>query len=267
MNKRIIRLLDLDLDFFQVGKFDTASPPKRRPDSRLYPPWGSEKVIRFLEDQCGLNAQKKVPGRFFVNHHELFYYLRELQKGNQDNLLFSIDHVDAHSDTGFMDSSYAYIWSDLLFRSPLDRQEPKKGGSGLTDANFLSFALACQWIHRLRYINNLDRANDINPQIFQDVDVSTNFLQLRKYPADAIEKFLASSFYEKVRDTPPLSLEPAVPFAFLDAEKFKNEEPYDIVCLTQSPGYSCKESDALIPIIRAYIDDETKTDPMGRAVT
>lgn len=52
----------------------------------------------------------------------------------------------------------------------------------------------------------------------------------------------------------PLSLEPPVPFSKVDYDMFISNGDYDLIFLTQSPGFTPATSDELILLITSYID-------------
>src|SRR2546421_12770717 len=99
-NKSAIRILDIDLDFFLSNRHMGRVTETNRLDSHSYKPWKIEKVEEFLENCCGLSKTNKTPGKLFVHHIEVFYFLRQLQEANNFSYKFKIDHVDAHADLG-----------------------------------------------------------------------------------------------------------------------------------------------------------------------
>ena len=110
-----MNILDIDLDFFlDIPAYMLNVASEERLDENEHHPWQEIEVISFLENQCKLSPNRKIIGKFFTNHIEVFYFLRSLQEINNYQLLFNIDHIDAHADLGLGDASYEYICTDLL---------------------------------------------------------------------------------------------------------------------------------------------------------
>lgn len=251
-----MKILDIDLDFFLLRKAHSTVTSKRRLNKNEYKCWEEQDVIRFLEENCGLSKSKKLSGRYFTHHVEVFHFLKEIQKTNKFNVQFSIDHVDAHADLGLGDASYKHISGKILHMPLTERHKIKlfNGYLGLSSGNYLAFAIACQWISELKYINNKDWFNDLPQFHFRDFDINTNIIELKKYHDKDIQKMIDhGDLYQQALTIKPLEIEPAVPFQRIDYENFKNEETYDYILLTQSPGFTPKTADALIEVITEYM--------------
>lgn len=96
---------------------------------------------------------------------------------------FAIDHIDAHADLGMGDASWKYIFQELL---PFPVEERfyhiKKGGwSGLTEGNFLTYAIACRLVLSLNYIVPIKWANDVSTYIMKNYDLESQAIQLKQY--------------------------------------------------------------------------------------
>src|SRR5258706_5183943 len=115
--KTIIKILDIDLDFFLNNKHIGVVTSVRRLNKNEYKLWAATEVEAFLENNCGLSKQRAIQGRYFVHHVEAFYFMRNLQENSDFSCQFIIDHVDAHGDLGTGDASYKYIASEILARS------------------------------------------------------------------------------------------------------------------------------------------------------
>ena len=83
------------------------------------------------------------------------------------------------------------------------------------------------------------------PVHFEDFDPSKGFLQMKKYRKEDI----GSDLPEKK----PLNYEPKIPFQCIDYRNFTADGDFDYIVLSQSPGYTPKESDKLISIFKEYI--------------
>ena len=219
---------------------------------------GREKVETFIEKNCGLSKKRKIKGKIFTHHHEVFFELRELIKIRKLEIPFALNHVDAHADLGMGDISWAYIMGDLLHKPPLERSEPKQGGyDGLGFTNHLSFAIANRWIKTLNFIINEQWHDDIPRILFLAEDDipsmirfgSYNFtIQLKKYANAQIDDLSCRCKCE------PIGYEPELPLNIIPCDKFKLHDVCDFVFLSQSPGYTSKETDVFIDIISEYIE-------------
>ncbi len=254
---KTIAILDIDLDFFLNMKYTAFGGVEKRRLNKTYLPWKGSQVVDFLENNCGLSRLNRSPGKIFIHHDEVFYFLRTLQETHNFTLKFVIDHVDAHADLGMGDGCYKYIATDILSRNLVDRSYPDRvnGSDGLSEGNFLSFALACRWIAQLNYINRPDWIKDLPPFIFKNFDINSTHLQLRQYTPEAMNKIInTGDFLGMAKRTTPVSVEPDVPFNIISYSDFRSAGKYDFIFLTQSPNYTPPSSDKLIPIIEAYID-------------
>lgn len=250
-----MRILDLDLDFFLNKKHCGVVTNINRLSENDFQPDSNEHFIDFLENRCGLSELRKIRGKVFVHHDEVFYFLRKLQEQRNFELTFEIDHVDAHADIGFGDSSHFYISSEILALPLSQRPYPDKinGWEGLSPGNYLSFAIACRWITSLKYITKPEWANDISWFHFRNFDVTTNIIELKRFNSYQIESIKSFPIAERVASFQPIEIEPEVPFSIEDSNNFESDGNYDYIFLTQSPGFTPLTSDRLIPIFNRYI--------------
>ncbi len=254
-----MQILDIDLDFFQDGRFmDLADDKDKRLSEEQALPWGKEKVITFLEKNCGLSKKQKIKGEIFTHHHEVFFELRELIKLRELEVPFALNHIDAHADLGLgvNDGSSTYIMTEVLHAPLSERAYPKQGGNdGLGFSNYLSFVIANRWINELNFIINEQWRDDILRSFLVEDDIPDmmpfgryNFtIQLKKYTKTQIENL---SYRHKCE---PIGYEPKLPFNIIPYDGFKLDDPCDFLFLSQSPGYTSKETDAFIDIISEYI--------------
>ena len=253
-----MKILDIDLDFFLDKKYCGIATNVKRLSGKNFKPWTSKAVEDFLEKNCGLNKTKKVSGRVFIHHDELFYYLRKLQEQADFNLTFSIDHIDAHGDLGTGDASYIYIATSVLNKAVKERAYIDKinGLEGISAGNFLAFAIACRWVDSLNYINNINWTDDTQWFNFREFDTKTNSIQLKQFTSQQIESIIygKGEMVDRAKATIPVTYEPEVPFRVIDHNLFTNTDKYDYIFLTQSPGFTPKSSDKLIPTIKQYIN-------------
>lgn len=254
--KQIPRILDIDLDFFLNNRFIDV-PKSCRLDDTDFHPWRADRVRRFLVDQCGLCSQVPVRGAYFQKHDELFWKWKVMIEGGELTTPFEVVHVDAHADLGlgslFGSLSITYILHEHLHLPLAERTNPPIGDRHLSEGSFLLFAIACRWIKGLTYVYHPDcpdqGRNDVPRAIKTDLDDESGFIQLRCLPSGQDSQSKGFEFCK------PLYLEPKVRFERVPGEKLRESEPFDFVFLTRSPQYTPQSADALIPIIREYIDE------------
>lgn len=158
-------------------------------------------------------------------------------------------HVDAHADLGLGDASWKYIIGEILHRPIDERYYPEIGGwSGLNEGNFLAFALACRWIKKLVYVHHPDAGDDTIHFYCKDFDENSGYLEMPKYD----NNLLSNPYFYK--DHNPISFEPVVPYQLIEGSKYYSDERFSYAFLTQSPKYTPRSSDGLMPVIMEYID-------------
>ena len=253
-----MRILDIDLDFFLDDIAHSKGKSLKRLNKKDYIPWKEKDVIEFLEKQIGLDKTKPVKGKFFVHHEEVFDFLKS--EINKKNLTpkFSITHVDAHSDlaTG-TDGCYTYIMEELLHRPVKKRDEisDAKPFQKINCGNFLVFILACGWIKDLTFVMHDKTKENYNPFFFKNNDPSTNIFQFKAYKRGLLTHSIAGST-DFIRSMQPYKFKKKgsqVKFIEMNWKEVKIKKPFDLIFLTQSPNFTPKTSDLLIPIIERYI--------------
>ena len=157
-----MRVLDIDLDFFLADCCEPA-PAGARPDAAGHEPWQAEKVREFLEKNCGLNTERKIPGRVFETHDGALQFWQELIAAGQLSVPFEVTHIDAHSDLGIGRPGPGFVLNSVLPLSPAERADIKRyyEMKQLDEANYLLFALAFRWISRLENVRNPKSRPDI----------------------------------------------------------------------------------------------------------
>ncbi len=253
-----MQILDIDLDFFQDGRFMyLADDENKRLSAKEAQPWYRRKVITFIEKNCGLSKKQKIKGKIFTHHHEVFFELRKLIKLSELEIPLVLNHIDAHADLGMGDCSYVYIMGELLHKPLRQRSKPKQGDfDGLGFTNYLSFAIANRWIRELNFVINENWRDDIPRSFLAENNIPSmllfgnyNFtIQLKKYTKTQIDDL---NYGRKCK---PIGYEPKLPFNIITYDTFKLHKPCDFVFLSQSPGYTSKETDAFINIISKYIE-------------
>lgn len=255
----MVNVLDIDLDFFLNPR------PRRlargdRLSAEEYEPWSRQAVDTFLTQRCKLSKANPLPGSVVVCHHELFDQWKQLIASGELVAPFHLTHVDSHADMGMGDASYMYIMCDLLHQERSSRTDPKRGGwSGLGEGNFVSFAVACQWIGRITYVHHPDvpRQNrgvggsyqhDIGDSLFRDGDPHSGIIQLKKYPRHVAGKGV------RLTELSPQELQPEVPIELVDGESYRADEPFAFLFAAHSPRYTPPTADPLLEVIRQFIE-------------
>jgi hypothetical protein len=244
-------VLDLDLDFFVTPTHHWMDAPQRLPESE-YTCASPSQVEFFLEHQCGLSKTRKIPGRFCIEHDKAFYTWREWIESGVISAPFDVYHVDAHADMGIGDPSWTYLLGEVLALPVSDRSSPTTGWKGLNAGSYLPFAIANRWIKSLAYVypaeTNMHEGlpNDLNTLFFRNGNLNGP-IELPHYSPAQLDSLLMLS------DNPlePLTWEPAVPNAYTAGKSFAVEGITHVI-LAQSPGYTPKSADSLIPLIREY---------------
>jgi hypothetical protein len=108
-----MRILDLDLDFFQYEVAMMVAHDGDRLDGEDYPPWPVAEALSFLEERCLL--REKLPGAAVEHHVEVFHLIGQAIEADLIEAPFELVHVDAHADLGLGDAGYAYLMSALAF--------------------------------------------------------------------------------------------------------------------------------------------------------
>jgi hypothetical protein len=260
------RVLDLDLDAFVYGSGHWRAADAPRLDSEDFCSWEMEKVMSFLELNCGLS--QPLPGYAVEHHGELFFRWRDAIDAGLLVPPFEVVHVDAHADVGLGDYGYMYLLTELL-QEPVDsRRNPRTGDDALSDGNYLNFAIANRWISKLLYViggrsddtevaaTHRWQPGDLLPYIFEDFDLWTRTIRLPTLDQRNLSENLLST--DRLQ---PLGLEPPVPFDWVTVYEFAAEGPFDMVCLARSPSFTPAESDAVYDAIRERFIDESIRSP------
>lgn len=264
-----MNILDLDLDFFLTSR--TTNKPFNGDRADDLTPWSHDVVRAFLENTLGLNKTGKIKGAFLTEHVEVYDSWKKLIESKKLTTPFNLYHVDAHADLGMGDGSWSRILKDLLKLSPLDRTTPSRGGLfGLSSGNFIAYAIANHWINEISFIVCENWRDDIPIQLFDQKswdywisldlpkrgnhELYIEFLRLN----DESEKRY-SYHDEPIHEIGERIGEPKVKFNIIDSnnsDTMLNDVQWDFLFLTQSPSYTPKSADALIPLIREYMDNE-----------
>ena len=177
-----MRVLDIDLDFFLAGCCPLADRG-RRPELFGHEPWESGRVLRFLEDNCGLSKDRPIPGRIFETHDSALELWRDMLEAKRLTAPFDVTHIDAHSDLGIGYPGPGYVLNGVLpirYDKRADVEKYRRLNE-LDEANYLLFALAFRWISSLENVRNPSSLPDIPKEIL--VPGKADSIQLSSFTA------------------------------------------------------------------------------------
>lgn len=246
-----MRVLDLDLDFFQEDVAHFVSDYDGRLESDNTKPWNRDKVIQYLENNLGLNKNNKIKGRIVEHHDEAFYFWRDLILEYKLKVPFEVVHIDAHADLGFGDLSWRFIMTEYLYLEDGEKLYPERldisSFEKISYGNYLAYAIACKWINKLTYVIHPRWGQDLPSILFKNRDVNSGTIQLKKFKrGEKIDICFLDRYI-------PISYENEVEFIGKLRDDYKNEQVFDFLVLSISPGYTVKEADYIIDIIREYV--------------
>lgn len=230
-------ILDIDMDFFLK---DISKKNENRLDENFPEKWKKEDVINFLENNLGLNKNKKIPGFIVTNHDEALTKWKYLINNKKLTIPFDIIHVDSHSDLwGNKKQEYYQQMNSLIGKNFSIRQIVAFGNDDyITEGNYLLFAIWFYWINKLTYCANPAYTNpDICNCIFKG---NIDFL------GDKNDENLIIQLSSNEKE---------VNFRFLkELNSMKNLAKYDFITFSQSPNYTPKSLDYVIDIIKEYLE-------------
>ena len=232
----MMRVLDLDMDFFLTDACPLAKPGER-PDERCAQPYSDAEVVSFLEEQCGLSRENPVPGAIFETHDQALDFWAARMAEGRLTVPFEVVHVDTHSDLAFGPPGPDFVLKAVLTRHPKSRAaiDAYRAGVKLDEANYLLFALAFRWISRLTYVRN--------PRSRQDVPA-----RLLNPGGDLHLRSDVSALMEGIN-----GMEPVVPFDVIDDYRAFRRTGYDFVTMAQSPRYAPRSADRIMRLLRPYL--------------
>lgn len=268
-------VLDLDLDFFVWPIAHDREEGAGRLDYRDHQSQSKEQICQFLEHQCGLSREVRIPGRRVVQHVDAFTTWREWLLKKILAEPFDVIHADAHSDLGSgpWNPSPKFFEAELLKIPLLQRAHPRMGRDAVNSGNYLVAAVANRWIATLTYVY------PVNPNP-RDLCTSEGLNALQE-----IQEFLSDGFNDEilpVRDLPgycfrdqkpntkvielkefsskdwdrsvPVHIEPSVPFDWVSSEEFKYSR-FTHMVVAQSPAYTPETADSLLEVICEYFKE------------
>ena len=243
-----MRVLDIDLDLF-VNE-PAYMPQEERLSSDFYQPWPESDVVSFLEDQCGLSTKNPVDGRVIDDHHEAFFFWKDMIESRRLSVPFEVVHADSHADLGLGDAGWVYLMGELLHLPKESRSYPKVGTKYMNLGNYLAFAIGCGWLSKLTYVHHPQGGGDLMVCHFKGFDTSSRSIELKcchKSRLHQAHRNLTSESFGVI------STEPEVPFEMESSTSFRTRDPFDYIVLSRSRRYTPKESDLLVPVFDRYI--------------
>ena len=246
-------VLDIDLDFFMypipLPDPDAVTSGRRYGGKDTERIWTKTEVASFLADQCNLGSSKKPLGRLVTTHDQAFDVWREWVQSSKIRVPFDVVHVDGHADLGGVpDGAVTELLKALPELSLEQRLNFRRGYAqrGLTEANYLVFAIACRWLNSLTYVNSVNRdtghfsdPRDVHHKLFSQYSIDSGTIQLSHQP-------------DGFGDPWPGSEEPEVPFLRIAGDsRFRLERPVTHMIVCQSPSYTTTSMNALLPVLTA----------------
>jgi hypothetical protein len=129
--------------------------------------------------------------------------------------------------------------------------EQPEGPPSLNAGNYLCFALACRWISSLVYVAHPGVEDDLPRPAFVDDDPSSGLIQPKAYEPASFDWMGRLCEVGRI----VVRAEPTVPFVMCPSDRFLALRHFDLMVLCQSPDFTPVESDALIPVIKEYMQE------------
>jgi hypothetical protein len=213
--------------------------------------WPERKVRQFLE-RCGLSVARPLQGKFVPHHDQVFGQLLEMMKAGELAAPLDVVHADAHADLGCGETALWFIMRELI-RLPV---EERVGAiQGLSEGNFLLFAIACRWLRSLVYVHHPDCFNDM-PMLFYPTEVPCKgVLSIPCFPLNQLVSPILPPQRLLEQGVEPLWWEPGVQFERVPCGCYVNDQPFDFAFVALSPTFTLTATDRLIPILREYISE------------
>jgi len=233
-----VKILDIDMDFFQTGIHCFGNDGETFLKDEGIDVWTDETIVRFLEEQCGLDKKNKIKGRIVKYHVEAYSFWSELVNAKKGIVPFEVTHIDAHSDLAFSPSIPFYRFINSLDNEEMQEQL-KTGtifderGSLIDSGNYLLAAIIVGWVERVKYV--------YHPQL--------DYLDVFDYMVENLKpnKLFRFNFCDYIKKK-NVYLEMIYPTSF------HSDERYDYITVALSPTFVKKEMEEKINIIKEYIE-------------
>lgn len=252
-----MRVLDIDLDFFLSDVATFVPQNGKRLPSDDFHPWKERDVRQFMEDALGLQTHSKVPAIFCTHHDEVLTHCEKLIEIGLLQRPFDLVHVDSHADMGCGDNG----WVEILQMASASEKVKSQIHTGYFErigiGNYISYMALLRMLNSLKYVHNPHSTNDVFAGY---LNADQTQMRIPVWPNNEDE-------FQAAKDCWLLSLgsmyrferksevrEPAIPFQRISGCEYRTDDSFDIAFLAQSPDYTPKESDLLIPILEDYLD-------------
>lgn len=233
-----MRMLDIDMDFFQTGIHCFKNDSDNFLADENIEVWENKKIIDFLENSCGLNKNNKIKGRIVKHHAEAYSFWKGIINDCKYIVPFEVTHIDAHSDLAYSSSVPFHKFIKSL--DSKESQEELSNGTifeskeDLIDSgNYLLAAVINGWVERVKYVYHPD---------LDYIDVFEHIVENIK-PG----KLFRFNFCEYIKQK-NIYLETISP------TEFSNNERYDYATIALSPPYVKKEMESRLYVIKEYIE-------------
>lgn len=254
-----MRFLDLDLDAF-LGNVKHWGQGKRRPSVKAYPIWTEPELVSFLENQCGLRTNARIPGRYAEEHAAAFGYFGEQMAHGASQL--DVTHVDGHADLGMGEPSWVHLLTEQVQMPVAARGNPPTGRRYCTSGCYLAYAVAARWLSSITYVFPARWGNDVPAFFMLNNDLNSGRLQLKGFTRAYFEATKYACDFNRVFSAANAThLEPDIPFQKIEITQYRASLPFERAFLCRSRIFTPKAADRLIPIFCRYIDFDSKSDP------
>ena len=235
-----MRILDIDMDFFQteINSFDDDSLIHWNNDCVEI--WDKDRFISFLELQCGLSKKERIKGRIFNFHKNTYYVIQDLIESGRVQPPISITHIDAHSDMAFDTSIRYYRFLKTLNKDNNADFERKtlfdgKNHEYINSGNYLVALALNAWVDEITYVYH---------ETTTMLDFSENYIRC-VVPREEFE----FNFFGETNI-------PWTKIKVKSGREYKNNGKYDYICVAISPSYTIRDIAKLVDILKDYIDIE-----------
>lgn len=266
----ILKVLDLDMDYFMTKIANTSFSSLERLDEKDYGDsvWSEDKVRDFLESNLGLSKENKIPGRIVCGHDEALFFWEELIESRKLEEPFDVIHVDSHADLGLGCNSDDFIQSMFLTlptptRRRIRNYEFNNQIEEINIGDYLLWAIAYRMISSVTYCSNpngenndylWDTLKDFQEEYIWDKPVK-NYIQLKFNSEMELPQYDSSDYYKKKYLDGAIK-DPEVELIIIPTiEDVKFHGDFDYAVLAQSPNYTPASADYIMDIFKEYIEE------------
>lgn len=245
-----MNVLNIDLDFFMEDREVHIADSDKRLDDNNSKAWKSNMFVDFIEKQCNLSKMTPVDGCIVKHHDQVYYKWWQLITQEKLTIPFSLTHIDAHSDLGLSNIELLKLQTVIMHYPPEIRYHLANEMNLINSANYLSFALANQWISSFIFVLHpryTMKYNDLPKSLFMENTWNSKQIEMKSYQYDQ------NMTLGNIHNRKPLSKDPLIPFHWITQDEYNMLETFDYAFLSQSPGFTTKSADDLMEIFQEYI--------------